>query len=96
MGAVYMGKGSRNRTADFARYRAAPVWQRIGPGRTATIQDLGWANGWDEDPVIVARCRERREAGQIHYMFERPGDGRCVHVVTCRTCGYTYQYDSGD
>ena len=60
------------------------------------MKNLGWQNGWIEEPEIVRQCREARKAGEKHDLTDKPGPWSCTHVVTCKTCGYTYKYDSGD
>ena len=60
------------------------------------MTDLGWANSWDKTPDIVERCRESRKRGEKHEYTDGDGPWRCTHLVTCKTCGYTYHYDSGD
>ena len=60
------------------------------------MTDLGWANGWIYEPEIVLKCRAARKAGEKHERSETSGPWSCTHVVTCKTCGYTYKYDSGD
>ena len=62
------------------------------------IQDLGWGNGWEVGtcPPIVQQCAEARASGDVHDYSDSPGPWSCTHIVECRTCGYRYQYDSGD
>jgi len=61
------------------------------------MKNLGWQNGWKEEPEIVRKCREARKRGEEHDMSgSGKGPWSCTHVVTCKTCEYTYQYDSGD
>ena len=49
--------------------------------------DLGTANGWEETPEIVKACTHDTEEKTI---------SNCLHVITCKVCGYTYMVDSGD
>lgn len=69
---------------------------------TATAQpiappvDLGWGNGWKQTPQIVADCLDAQRRGERHDITDEPTQWTCCHRVTCRACGYTYQYDSGD
>lgn len=62
------------------------------------LQDLGWANGWTngEMPEIVRKCMEARARGEPHAYSEYVKQFSGVHVAECLTCGYEYQYDSGD
>lgn len=67
--------------------------------KSIPLQDLGWANGWPNHgdlPEIVAKCMAGMKAGEKHDYREVPGPFSNTHIVTCYTCGYTYQYDSGD
>jgi len=56
--------------------------------------DLDWANGWNEEPEIVKKCKE---AGHIATNVDVGPPMRGIeHVVTCHICGYVYRYDSSD
>ncbi len=56
--------------------------------------DLGWANGWEEDPEIVRKCKElKHETSNVDI---GPPFRGLHHVVTCNICGYIYHYDSSD
>jgi hypothetical protein len=59
------------------------------------MEDLGWANSWKEEPELVRKCDEACDAGDCHELFFET-IGNCLTRVTCKTCGYTYQIDSGD
>ncbi len=62
----------------------------------AEIRDLGWVNGWSKTPEIVQSCRDlREEYVDDDHALELSGVNRGVQRVTCDTCGYTYQIDSG-
>ncbi len=58
------------------------------------VQNLGFANGWQETPDIVKKCRELGHDRQNK--SDAPGvPYRCfVHSVQCDICGYFYKYDS--
>lgn len=62
------------------------------PTRTpkSSVQDLGWANGWESEPEIVTKCKE---AGHVveEKTFKPFGFD---HEVRCDECGYKYKYDS--
>jgi hypothetical protein len=54
--------------------------------------DLGWANGWAEDPEIVKACAK---AGHKPRDANRDPTGHGLHNVTiCDICRYIYHYDS--
>lgn len=61
------------------------------------IEDLGWANGWDEVPEIVKKCQILR-----HSPIEENHDSyslssrNLITSVRCDKCGYVYKYDSSD
>lgn len=61
------------------------------------IRNLGWVNGWPNGftPEAVRKCRDAQDRGEKHDIITQT-TGRCVTRTTCRTCGYTYQVDSGD
>ena len=61
----------------------------VQPGAIA-IRNLGCANGWGKDPDIVVRCNA------LKHRTESMEEARCLTRVTCRTCGYSYTYDSSD
>ena len=52
--------------------------------------NLGCANGWGKDPDIVVACNA------LKHRTESVEEARCLTRVTCRTCGYSYTYDSSD
>ena len=56
--------------------------------------DLGWANGWNEEPEMVKKCRElghkrsnKSDAPGVPYKCS-------THTVRCDTCHYFFKYDS--
>ena len=53
--------------------------------------DLGWENGWREKPDIVVQCQQKG-----HVVYRKDDFERCVHVVWCEICRYTYSWDSSD
>lgn len=59
------------------------------------IVDLGWANGWKTAPDIIGKCLGARLDGEPHE-YTRTKTKRGIHTMTCKTCKYTYQEDSGD
>lgn len=60
------------------------------------LKDLGWGNGWGgETPPEVLACSRARLAS-AHDYSDVVEAATGAHRVVCRTCGYTYQYDSGD
>lgn len=52
--------------------------------------DLGWANGWKEEPEIVRECQKQgHETRQISH------DWYGLHnECICDICKYIYHYDS--
>lgn len=52
------------------------------------MDDLGWANGWDETPEIVKKCKEEK------HKVIRDDSGNFCHLIKCYICGYFYYYDS--
>jgi len=56
------------------------------------VVNLGWANGWKEDPAIVKRCRELGH-DPMHNNLDRSMHGLNTEV-RCDVCGYVYHYDS--
>jgi len=52
--------------------------------------DLGWANGWGENPEIVKECKKAgHKKNDICY------DSYGLHnKVVCHICKYIYHYDS--
>ncbi len=58
------------------------------------VKNLGWANGWKEDPEIVKEC-ERLGHKPSNVDVGPPHRG-LEHVVRCDICGYVYRYDSSD
>lgn len=58
------------------------------------VKNLGWANGWHEDPGIVKRCKElKHKTSDVDVGPKWKG---LEHVVRCDICGYVYRYDSSD
>jgi len=64
----------------------------LSHGEKQEMMDLDYVNGWKETPKIVKTCNEKGHVKKFkpHSMF------RCVTVVTCEVCGYTYKIDSSD
>ena len=58
------------------------------------MENLGYANGWQDTPEIVKK-RELRDAGEKHQIWSR-NEGRCLNAYGCETCGYEYRVDSSD
>jgi len=56
--------------------------------------DLGWANGWAEDPQIVKQCKELGHTPRTYNLD--PTMHGLDHEVICAKCGYMYHYDSSD
>ena len=55
-------------------------------------QDLGWANGWREDPPIVKECQAKGHK-TVDKNLDPSWHG--LHtMVTCHECKYIYHYDS--
>ncbi len=56
--------------------------------------NLGWANGWKNDPEIVQKCKKLN-----HHRSDvdegPPMRGIQQHVM-CKICNYEYYYDSSD
>lgn len=73
---------------------AEELWEPESPPKV--IKDLGWGNGWQVTPAVVLECSAARSRLEQHEYSDRPGPWTNTHIVTCKTCGYTYQYDSGD
>ena len=59
---------------------------------TKPYVDLGWANGWAEDPAIVKACEK---AGHKTTTINRDPSWHGLHnEVRCGICRYVYHYDS--
>lgn len=58
------------------------------------MKDLGFMNGWREDPPEYTKCREQKhnttdnDVGPPHRGMD--------HRVTCQTCDLVWHYDSSD
>jgi hypothetical protein len=49
------------------------------------LKDLGYANGWKEDPEIVKKCQHVKEVKNI---------GNHLIEFRCEICGYKFKVDS--
>ena len=49
------------------------------------LKDLGYANGWKEDPEIVKKCQHVKEVKNI---------GNCLNEYSCEICGFKFKVDS--
>lgn len=60
------------------------------------MQQLGWANGWNETPAIVKKCRELQhwKTPDFHEIHDSPRGDK--NIVRCDVCNYIYYYDSTD
>ncbi len=58
------------------------------------MENLGWANGWKEDPQIVKDCRAKNH--KTSDVDVGPPYRGLEHVVKCEICDYVYRYDSSD
>lgn len=56
------------------------------------LKDLGWANGWGEDPAEYAK---HKTEGAKHPV-KTSTEGSCVTRYTCEVCGITWRVDSSD
>ena len=54
--------------------------------------NLGWANGWKEDPEIIEKCNKLGHKVGVE-KHERE-ISIFTHEVTCAVCRYRYKYDS--
>ena len=54
------------------------------------MKDLGFLNGWKNDPVEVKVCET------IQHKLKRETIGNCLTKVYCPICDYFYKIDSGD
>jgi len=54
------------------------------------LEDLGYANGWVETPLIVQNCEELEHVKQYRNL------GGCQHAYWCDICMYRYKVDSSD
>ena len=60
----------------------------------SAVKDFGWANSWQGEPELVAKCREMKH--QVSDVDVGPPHRGIEHVVRCDICGYVYRYDSSD
>ncbi len=58
------------------------------------VQDLGWANGWNEDPKIVVKCKQRGHVPEDRRLRAFGHSFGHAQEVRCDECGYKYKYDS--
>jgi len=56
------------------------------------VKDLGWANGWGDEPVIVKECKRLKH--KTSESSDDPPFRRFNWTVRCDICGYVYRYDS--
>ena len=47
--------------------------------------DFGYANGWEETPKVIKKCRHRKQPKTV---------GKCVTEYRCEECRYIYKVDS--
>lgn len=58
--------------------------------RRSNMIDLGYANGWAEEPQLH---KEAREKG---YKFEERKVGNCVYEYVCKELDFKFRVDSSD
>lgn len=56
------------------------------------IEDLGWGNGWEAEPLVVTQCFWWGH----HPQERRIRKGSEMFEVTCEKCGYKYRFNAGD
>ena len=56
--------------------------------------NLGWANGWKDDPELVTNCRKLNHAEKSKNL-DHSHHGLDT-LYWCDICGYEYHVDSSD
>jgi len=63
------------------------------------MTNLGWLNdgGRVAEKITKRRhaCQDARDRGEAHDLLVNEDFQRCQHSYGCRTCGFSYQVDSG-
>jgi len=64
--------------------------------KSENYTDLGWQNGWNDNPQIVKDCHKNHICDS-KLKFDIQGNQRgSKNIVYCTQCTYYYKYDCSD